>query len=86
MSATKYEYQGHHGLPAIAKAFGINAVTLTKRIQRGLTIEQAVKIPVGTVGQRLAIEKPLTPKYVRGVWPVSITPLWKIALGLENAK
>ncbi len=86
MSEIKYEYQGHRGLPAIARAFGMKTVTLTKRIRRGLSLEEAVSIPVGKTGQRLSDKPENKPKYIRGNCPESLTPLWKLALGMETAK
>ncbi|MDN3697025.1 hypothetical protein QWY97_06630 [Vibrio cortegadensis] len=41
----QYEYQGVRGLSAISKAFNISYSTLLKRIQRGLSIEEAVSKP-----------------------------------------
>lgn len=82
-----YEYNGMKGLPTIAKAYGLKQVTLSYRVRTmGMSMEEAVHTPVTNRGKKMDSKEVIKERVKKKV-ALSLTPLWKLALGIgeDNA-
>lgn len=80
MGDVKHIYQGVEGIDAIADKFELNASTLRNRLWRGMSIEEAINLPVRHRPNRA----PLIHRKFKGIkYPVELSPFWKLALGME---
>lgn len=82
MGAIKHRYNGYVGIAAIAEAYGIGENALALRLHRGMSMRDAVSIPYRvTVG---SINRKPTKRGIR--YPYDMHPLWKLALGIGEAR
>lgn len=82
----KYEYEGQIGLRAIGKKYGISPITLSRRICKGMSMEEAITTPVSKPKRNAAAISGAKNSKRNARVAVKkcdlMSDLWKMALGI----